>query len=410
MKRIKMNPLKAFIALVLAFCTAVPGVYAELMPPTGESPYTYIPEGRPLDVDEYRKPSQMLDIVPNRPVVAHDKNGNRLYFTPAGKLSLRVSNDGKQEFSLRKGSVERDATGKITGTSELMNDTGKWVKKNEKGQAIGYSQTGFGGKTIAEYDFQGNLTKTTQYNRYGKSTEYVMDVMSQSRTVFDDKGRMTADVNFEGHEIAWYEYDDKSRLTAKVDGYGNRTMFNKQSEMTQTVDFAGRVTATYNYRKDEEGRSILASVKDEQTGNVTYYENSGRVTKNAQGEVVKDYYFEGSVLTCTFDREKQETTWYDLGGKPLYTTYNDILVSQWLYYNGKQVGMWDQSDNTITVYKNQREEIKIKNPGVEAPTAETIEKWVTDGIIEDAKIEHVQYMQGEPWKQKPDLTNVIGQK
>jgi len=380
--------VRVYLSVTLAFILSGTGVENWVF--AADSPFTpydgIIPyQGQPLNVQDFYKPCSMLDVVPNRPVAAHDKNGNRLYYTPSGKLALTVYTDGKQEFTLKGQTITKDAKGNITSITKAVNNTGKKVRENEKGEVLGYQQTGFGGKVIAEYDAQGNLTKSYQYNKYGKSLECVIDEMTQTKTTFNTKGQMLADIDFEGNEVAWYKYDATNRLVSKTDGYGNKTYYDKTNNPTHTEDSEGRMTAKYNYVKDTKGNTVLYSVEDIQTKNITYFDNGKQtVTKNAQGTVVKDYSWDGTTLAYTFDRERNETTWYDINGKQLYTSQNDTLVNKWLYYKGQLVGMWDQSSGSTTLFKNQREEIKIET-GNEPPTAELVQKWIQEGLIEKMK-------------------------
>ncbi|MHB9155027.1 MAG: hypothetical protein ACYC5N_04950, partial [Endomicrobiales bacterium] len=51
--------------------------------PAAGTPYSFGPEGRPInEIQEFAKPNQMMEILPNRPVAATDKYGNRVLFTP----------------------------------------------------------------------------------------------------------------------------------------------------------------------------------------------------------------------------------------------------------------------------------------------------------------------------------------
>lgn len=348
----------------------------------------FLPEGRTAkDLQEYAKPNTMTSILPGRPVAAHDKDGSRVYYSPGGKLMLQVSPDGKMTFSLKGKSKEYDMDGNLVKTTEAERGTNMEVVKNEKGEVLGYKEKGFGGKTVKEYDADNNLTKSYQYNEYGKSIEWVMDELSQTKTVFDADGQMVRDVDFEGNTIATYQYDDQKQLVSKKDGFGNVTSFDKHGNMTGTADFLGNEVSKYNYSTDDNGRYVLDTIVNLKNNETTYIVDGKQTeTKSQGGAVVKDYMWDGSKLVCTFDREKKETTWYDLTGRPTYTSVTDdatgevIDVTQWLYYKGRLVGVWDQTTKTTLICEFQREAVKIYT-GAEPPSAEQIQKWVDDGII-----------------------------
>jgi len=63
------------------------------------------------------------------------------------------------------------------------------------------------------------------YDKYGKAQEYVLNELTQTKTVFDRNGNPKCDVNYEGTEIAWYHYNDKGNLTEKVDWHNNVTSY-----------------------------------------------------------------------------------------------------------------------------------------------------------------------------------------
>ena len=81
-----------------------------------------------------------------------------------------------------------------------------------------------------------------------------------------------------------------------------------------------------------------------------------------------------------FDRETAETTYYDIDGKQKYVAFNDTKVKEWLYYKGKLMGFYDEIMDTVTIYQNQREDIKMYM--AQAPTGEEIQQWYDNGIIE----------------------------
>jgi hypothetical protein len=352
--------------------------------PAQDSSYYFGPEGRPIsDIQGFAKPNQMFTILPNRPVAARDKNGNREYFSPSGKLLLQINQDGTMQFSLGGKTIEKDAEGSVVRVTEAIRGTNRSVTKNEKDEVLGYQESGFGNKTVRTYDNDNNLTKSYTYNKYGKSLQWITDELSQSKTVFDEKGKAEYDVDFEGNRVAVYYYDEKYYLESKVDVYGNKTYFDKKGNMTQTQDLKGNAVAKYNYKQDDEGRWIIDTIEDPKTGSVTSYKNGKQtVMKNAQGSVTRDYSWDGSKLAFTFDRETKETTWYNIQGRPICTSYDNVETARWLYHKGQLVGMWDQATGATILYQRQRENIRIETGTEAPPSVEQIKKWADEGLID----------------------------
>lgn len=339
----------------------------------------------PIDQIEFARPKDMVNILPGRPVAARDKNGNRTYFSPTGRAVLRISNDGKREFSLGAYSRETDSKGNIIRETSKTQGNSFVELKNDKGEIVGYQELGLGGRVVKEYDNNMNLTRSYHYNDYGKKVEYVLDEMSQSRTVYDDKGRPAYDVDFEGNKLSEYEYDEDGRLAVKVDAYGNKTYFDKKGNMTATYDYRGNLLVKYEYGVTREGHTQLVSIKDMLTNNVTHFKNGKQVNvTNAQGAIIRDYIWDGNKLVATYDRETQETTWYGANGKPLYVTYNDIKVKEWIYYEGRLVGFYDSRNKSLVIYQYEREDYII-NGANETPDAKMIQNLYDSGIIAKVK-------------------------
>jgi len=342
-------------------------------------------ELKPVDTREFGKPKDTVSIVPNRPVAARDKYGNRLYFTPNGKLTLKISNDGSKEFSLSVKSKEVDKEGNLQKITEKQQGNTISVVKNEKGEITGYQELGLGGKVVQEYDKDMNLIKSYQYNKYGKSMEWVLDELSQTKTHFNEKGQALYDIDFEGNTVAYYEYDENNKMVHKEDVYGNKTYFDKKGNLTHTEDINGNLMVKYYYKKDEKGNTVLNTLEDVRTKDVTYFENGKQKwTLNLDGEISKEYQWDGSKLVFMFDKETQETTYYDTNGKPIHVAYNEFIVKEWLYYSGRLVGFYDEHSKSTLIYKYQREDIKIFTET--KPTAELIQKWYNEEMIDKARI------------------------
>ncbi len=301
---------------------------------------------------EFGKPKDMVNIVPGRPIAARDKYGNRLYFTPDGKLTLRINLDGNKEFSLKHKSKQYDSEGNLERVTEKQRGTRLVEIKNEKGEILGYQELGLGGKVIKEYDKDMNLVNTYKYNTYGKKLEYIENEETRQKTMYDEKGRNKSIINFEGTEIAWFEYDEDGKIKTKTDIEANKTYFDKYGNITHIEDRWGNIVKEYKYERDREGNIVVEeTIEGIDIKLLTYYKNGKpQVTKTVDGDVVVEYHYDGSTLRFTFNRFTKETVWYDIDGKPLYSSRDGYLSKKWFYYEGKLVGLWDESNNSVTVF------------------------------------------------------------
>lgn len=408
------------------------------------NPYSFGVPGRPIeDVQraEYGKPSQMHSIVPGRPVKAHDKDGNTLYFTPSGKMTLRITKDGKRAYSLKAQSKIFNADGELEKETEMIKGTNKRVVKKD-GMIVQSEELGFGGKTVALSDltikdkagnilsaekakramakaspellkealFKGSMnkynnedgsgflyesedgfvyefneTQSYDYDKYAKSAEYVIDELTKTKTVFNQKGKPSCDINAEGTEIAWYEYDEDDNLKFKKDIKGNVTSFDKDGNMLYTKDSNDNTLVSYNYKEDENGYKTLDTSVD-QHGNITYFDNGNpSVQTTAEGDVITEYVYDNNVLIYSFDKTKEEVTWYDFNKKPLFVASNEFLSKEWIYSRGKLVGVWDNSSNRLTAIIEGQEVARYIVS--EKPTAEIIQSLIDSGEIKKEYID-----------------------
>jgi len=321
----------------------------------------------------------MFNILPGRPIAAKDKYGNRLYFTPSGKLTLKINTDGTMVFSLTTKTKEYNKEGQLERTSEKIKGTNLVVVKNEKGEVLGYQELGLGGKVIREYDKDMNLVKSYLYDKYGKNTVYVLSEESQIKTIYDDKGRAIVDVNFEGTEVAWYVYDENNKLKFKIDIQGNKTEFDEKGRILYTKDQFGNVLINYYYKKDENGNDVLEKTVD-YLGNITYYKNDKPfVKKDREGNVLFEYHYDGSKLVYTFDKTQNTVTWFDIDGRPLYTSFNEEKIKEYLYHNGILVGIWDYTNNTLSAVIHGQEVGRFFYK--EKPTAEFVQNLISQEVI-----------------------------
>jgi hypothetical protein len=375
--------LNSAVIIVLASVAGSAELFPTAPPSASDGPV-----GRPYqDLRAYGKPDQMMDILPNRPVAAHDQSGNRLYYTPTGKLLMTVALDGTQTFSLRGKTTVKDAEGKITSTTEAdKNDKYKMITKNEKGEITGTQTLDAAGRVTATYDANGNLTQVYQYNQFVKKVTELLDVMSMTRTVYDARGKAEYDVNFEGARVAEYKYDTNTgRLSHKIDTAGNKTYFTKEGRNDYTTDTWGTKLIEYVYKADAEGNSVLDHTKslanDVSYGDVTYFlKDKPQYTDSSMGDRVVDYQYDGDTLLYSFNRRTDETTFVDKTGRSMFSTMNDNKVKEWIYDSGgRLMGFHDLANNTLTVYQYQRDEFTLQlQPGAQVPTGDELAKEYQD--------------------------------
>ncbi len=390
--------MKNLIIILTLLCFLWNGVIAFNMPMPQQERFGPQTE---LIQQEFGKPKDMLNIVPHRPIAARDKYGNRLYFTPNGRLTLRISKDGSREFSLSAKSIYTDKDGDIERIIEKQRGDNLVVIKNEKGEIIGYQELGLGGKVVKELDKDKNITKSYYYNKYAKNPIFALNENTQVKTFFDNKGRAIADVNYEGTEVAHYFYDEtKNTLKFTVDIYGNKTYFDEKSRPLYTLDRWGNKIQQNYYKKDEDGNEVLEKSVGEYD-RVTYYDkNKPVVEKDKNGEIITEFVYDGSKLVYKFDRKENITTWYDVDGKVLYTSFNDQKVEEYLYFEGKFLGVWNYTNNTLSVLIHGQKVATLLLK--EKPTSEIVNEWISKGII---KKEYTQELSFSPSVFKVNLEN-----
>jgi hypothetical protein len=385
---------KTMLELLLCFYATLSGaiifnvsVASAQLPTQQGNPYNIGPEGRTIeDLKEFAKPNQMFEILPNKPIVATDSSGNRQYYTPSGQMSVSISKDGHVTFNLSNMTKTIDAQGNLVSTEEYIDGTNMKVVKNEFGEIISYKETGFGGNIVKEYDKDKNLKKSYTYDMYGKNLSYVTDEMTKGRTIFE-KGQAKYEEDFEGNVTAVYNYDENRMLVSKVDMYDNITYYDNKGNITHSQNKEGVVIARYHYEYDENGNYVVVSSYDPSTRETTFYKNGKQqYVKNASGAIITDYMWNGTKLICTFNRANKETTWYDIDGKTLYTSYDNELISKNLYYKGQLVGIWDVRKGQVSIFKNERKELILQLAENEEPTQVDVKTWIDKGLIELAHL------------------------
>ncbi|MCB4790372.1 MAG: hypothetical protein LHV68_00630 [Elusimicrobia bacterium] len=407
--------LNKVVSLATAALMLIPNPFVFAAWDMGQgSAYTYGPGGvqiENIDQANYGKPSEMFTIVPGIPIAAKDKDGNRLYYSPDGALSLRIAKNGEMQFSLQQIAASKiyDEKGKLKTETQFITGTNRQVVRNDKGEITGYNEFGYGGQITKEYavtirkqdgtiataedvmkgknnkvkydisdnnnnesgfKYEYNLSNERQFDQYGKSVHMIVDALTQTKTVFNANNKPQCDINFEGAVVANYKYDSAGNLDHKEDVYGNKTFYDKDGNMTFTESWDGKKTNEYYYVLNEKQIKVLdrsiSLVDGISNGDITYFKDGKQTeTVSKLGAVVAKYGYDGSTLIYSSELRTNEITWYDITGKSISTTVNNVKVKDWIYdNNGKLSGFYDYRMDKYVFYDfgRQTQEAELLNP------------------------------------------------
>ena len=339
----------------------------------GPNPYSFGPQGRSVsDLRDFGKPKQMVRILPNMPVVATDSSGNRVYYTPDGKMTLSVAKDGSMTFSLGGLSKNYNSDGDYSGSTKTMRGSGLLQKiRNKDDQVIGYRALNGDGKTSRTYDKNKNLTATYVYTGQGAKIDYVQNEMTGGRTYYDEHERAMKDVDMDGYILRTYQYEDVSYVMLDSDstrkeltvikkdpskvstgllvssrdyGYNtisvntekgdvqnqyvyNTTYYDEEGKVLYTQKFDGFITAEYHYKQDNKGNKILDYVINNLDKTKTFYDEYGSrdYTVNDADSLITKYYDDYAVNYN--NGAVTSVTRYDIDGTELYTTFKNVIYN-----------------------------------------------------------------------------------
>lgn len=364
-----MKKLQALIISLLFLITN--NIQASFL--QGPNPYSFGPQGRSVsDLRDFAKPKQMVRVLPNMPVVATDSSGNRVYYTPDGKMTLSVAKDGSMSFSLGGTSKSYNSDGEFSGSSKTLRGSGLLQEvKNKEGEVTNYRSLNGDGKVSQTYDKDGNVTATYVYTGQGAKLDYVQNEMTKGRTYYDEYERAMKDVDVDGYILRTYQYEDVSYVMLDTDstrkeltiikndqsdvstgllvtttdyGYdveeiqqkvGNvkynfaktTTYYDQEGNVLYIKNPDDKITLEYHYKKDDKGNKIKDFVLDNTTKQKTFFDEHGNrdYTVNSEGTLISKYYddyavnYEQGAVTSV--------TKYDIDGKELYTTFKNIIYN-----------------------------------------------------------------------------------
>lgn len=345
----------------------------------GPNPYSFGPQGRSVsDLRDFAKPKHMVRILPNRPVAATDSQGNRVYYTPDGKMTLSISKNGAMSFSLGGVSKHYDSDGNYSGSVKTIRGSGLLQEiRNKKDQITGYKVLNADGKISKTYDKDMNLTATYFYKGQGAKVDYIQNEMTKGRTYLDDYGRTKYEVDADGFVLATYQYQDiayeygedhksiveietkgdkkngllltkkDAQKTATGDIVFTTTFFNEEGSMLRVEDSKGFIVCEYNYKQDNKGNKILDFVLDNLTQTRTFFDDYGNkeYTIDDLG-VVTARYFDDYTLNVSGTDGSFTVTRYDIDGKELFTTFQNVEYND----DGTIDEVKDINDNVIEKY------------------------------------------------------------
>lgn len=383
-----MKKLQALIISLLFLITN--NIQASFL--QGPNPYSFGPQGRSVsDLRDFAKPKQMARVLPNRPVAATDSSGNRVYYTPDGKMTVSVAKDGSMSFALGGASKNYNSDGEFSGSSRTLRGSGLLQEiKNKDGEITNYRALNGDGKVAYTYDKDNNVTATYVYKGQGANLDYVQNEMTKGRTYYDDYGREMYSVDFNGYIQQTYLYadveytvdeNDKTRKTLKVTkteenpsdtglltsirNYSNNvssttdgeaelnpvvyseTLFDLNGKPICIKDADGFISREYHYKQDDDGNKILNYHLDTATNNKTYYDEHGTASYTVNDkDIVITRYFDGYTVNVHPDGSYSEVTKYDIDGKELYTTLKNIDYNE----DGTVNKVMDEDDNVWQEY------------------------------------------------------------
>lgn len=318
-------------------------------------PQEYLPSLLPpLLRRDSTKTLNNLRSAPN-PVIVTDEAGNVSVYQ-GGELKLSIDTKGNKTFYL-KGlpHFEKDDRDYLTRTYEYSGS--RATVKNEWGEVVGYKEFGLGGLLLKEFDEKGRHTKSYEYN--GRMTKAMIDHLTNSRTLFNDKGKMEREVNFKGGTLATYYYGANGKLIHKIDNYGNKTVYDGSGRPVFTYRTTGAVIETYNWIS----RNAYSMTNEH--GHTTYYDHDRQQYETQLVEtpggivtrIVKTYAWQGTKLISSLDIDKEETTHYENGRPTLTINNSNLVMGLWKYdeQTGILISKIDRRDGTITFYDHGQE-------------------------------------------------------
>lgn len=254
------------------------------------------------------------------------------------------------------------------------------------------------GTTIMKYNYD-------QDDKGNKVLTSVINVLTKEKTYYEN-GKETVTKNDQDVVIKKYYWEGSKLLyttNLAADGSTSETtmydidgtelyttfkniVYNDDGTINKVMGNDDEVWEQYYYKEDAEGNKIIDYVENVQDKTKTYYDDEGRqtVTKDEDGNITKDYNWNGNTLVYVFDRQTETTQWYNADKEVVYETFNERVITKNIYNNGQLVGRWNAQDKTVTILINEREWVSIT--AEEEPTANEITKIISLASLVEKKI------------------------
>ena len=364
--------MKRIQALIISFLFLITNnIQASFL--QGPNPYSFGPQGRSVsDLRDFAKPKQMVRILPNMPIAATDSSGNRVYYTPNGKMTVSVAKDGSMSFSLGGLSKNYNSSGEYSGSTKTLRGKGLLQEiRNKDNQILGYKALNGDGKTSKTYDKNKNLTATYIYTGQGAKLDYVQNEMTGGRTYYDEYERAMKEVDMDGYILKTYQYEDVDYVMLDTDstrkelavikkdlsnvstgllvstrdyGYSveginheeglakynyaySSTYYDREGNILYVKNPDDKITLEYHYKNDDKGNKIKDYVIDNTTKQKTFFDEHGSrdYTVNDKGTIVTKYYDD---YALNYDQGAvTSVTRYDIDGTELYTTFKNVIYN-----------------------------------------------------------------------------------
>lgn len=128
---------------------------------------------------------------------------------------------------------------------------------------------------------------------------------------------------------------------------------------------------TRTYYKNNKMYYVAANDDSTEGINIRENPNDPRILKLFAWDVGLDDETEDNqalTLRYVFDTRTQTTQWFNADSQFMYLTYNDRLISDNIYDNGKLVGTWNNQNKELTILRDEKQWITLKfdsEPGVD---------------------------------------------
>lgn len=361
----------------------------------GPNPYSFGPQGRTVsDLRDFAKPKNMVRVLPNRPVVATDSDGNRVYYTPDGKMTLTITKGGAMSFSLGGLSKAYNSDGEFNGLTRTLRGSGLLQEtRDSENRVLSYTALNGDGKVALTFDKDKNLTSTVYYDGQGAKKSYIVNEMTGGRTYYDKYERKMYETDIDGSIQKTYLYADveytvdesdplrkklktsetgktkydfkdtglptsvrdythnmfsTSNGEAEINPFAyNETFFDTEGKSLYIKNADGFISREYYYKQDNKGNKIIDYHIDTLTKNKTYYDDYEKAsyTVNDKDTVIARYY-DGYTVNYQLEGNYAEVTKYDIDGKELYTTLKNIEYND----DGTINKVMDKDDNVWQEY------------------------------------------------------------